>query len=301
MLARLFDSVREHFGYPATLDRMLTLDRLAADEASLRFPLDLPKPCVAMASVVPWHNFAEARNSWLHARVPGRLTGWRQSGRGDCRMFTIHRPDIIQLGQCEVIENWTCDITDVHGFSASKSDLWRFGTTDQMVETNSREMIDEISEAKLAENLAHRENSSILKPGINRFCRHAWDGRVFLINSNGSHHFAAAKYIAARLGKPVEVRGQLQAFSLDTRAIASLRRDFEIFVVAGAAAESTGFNQAMQAFGATWLWHPMPRPYQASTAVLLPRAEPRSLKVAELLRSAGVVDLGKHLSDIASR
>jgi hypothetical protein len=57
---------------------------------------------------------------------------------------------------CEVAEDWQCDIRDVQGFSTSKSELTDFTTIDAMVERNSREMIDEITPAKLSHNLAHR-------------------------------------------------------------------------------------------------------------------------------------------------
>ncbi|WP_448132588.1 DUF6685 family protein [Stutzerimonas chloritidismutans] len=55
------------------------------------------------------------------------------------------------------IQRWRCDIQQVDGFSASKSELKEFATMDDMVVRNSPEMIDEISPAKLAKNLAWDE------------------------------------------------------------------------------------------------------------------------------------------------
>ncbi|CAM5427238.1 putative protein OS=Stutzerimonas stutzeri OX=316 GN=CXK94_17845 PE=4 SV=1 [Stutzerimonas stutzeri] len=78
---------------------------------------------------------------------------------------------------------------------------------DDMVVRNSPEMIDEISPAKLAKNLAWDEIRIISHVDHDYFATWAWDGRVFLMNSGGSHHFAAAKYIAARLEQPVELTG----------------------------------------------------------------------------------------------
>lgn len=125
-----------------------------------------------------------------------------------------------------------CDITDVHGFSASKSDLRDFGHTDEMVEANSRAMIDQITPAKLAENIAHREIRIIHNPDTSdHFTRYLWDGRLWLMNDGGSHHMAAAKYIAARLRQPVTLTGKLYTYSLNAVAIASLRREFEMFVI----------------------------------------------------------------------
>ena len=44
-------------------------------------------------------------------------------------------------------QRWRCDIQQVDGFSASKSELKEFATMDDMVVRNSPEMIDEISPA----------------------------------------------------------------------------------------------------------------------------------------------------------
>ena len=64
---------------------------------------------------------------------------------------------------------------------------------------------------------------------------------------------------------------------------------------------TNAFAEAMRAFRATWLWHPLPRPYEGARAVLLPRDEGRSMRVAVELRSAGVVDLGAHLTALCAR
>lgn len=185
-----------------------------------------------------------------------------------------------------------------------KSELRDFTSTDAMVERNSRDMIDAITEAKLAENLAHTEIRIIHAPsgGGDHFERNAWDaGRLFLINGGGSHHFAAAKYIAARLQRSVPLRGRLNSYSLNAAAVASLCRDFAMFVVRDDdAGIALAFGDAMRQFRATWLWHHMPRPYDGTRAVLLPRAERRSARVAELLRDVGIADLGKHLTRLAT-
>ncbi|QBY56502.1 hypothetical protein E0W60_36135 (plasmid) [Cupriavidus oxalaticus] len=211
------------------------------------------------------------------------------------------RPEYTRLGRCEVDTQWTCDISELHGFSASKSDLRDFATTDQMVEKNSREMISEISLKKLDENLAHREIRIIHSPGSDYFTRYRWDGRLWLMNSGGSHHTAAAKYIAARLGCQVPLSGKLYTYSLDPRAIASLCNDYRMFVISNDSEFQNAFSQAMRSFNATWLWHSMPRPYTDARAILLPRNESRSMHVAKALDTAGIADLGAHLTNLATR
>ena len=63
---------------------------------------------------------------------------------------------------------------------------------------------------------------------------------------------------------------------------------------------SLGFHEAMKAFRATWLWHHLPHPFDNAKAILLPKNDERSVRVAALLRQADVTDLGQHLADLVS-
>lgn len=284
----IFDGIREDFGIPARLLRLLERPEVRAELPPL-------SPCIDAGSVVPWHAFG----AFSLAGHRAGIVGWRQSG-SYYESFQINR-DCLEIGQHEVFEDWTCDIQDVHGFSASKSDLADFTSTDEMVETNSREMISEISPERLTKNLAHSEIRIIHDPKTtDHFAHYRWDGRIFLMNSGGSHHFAAAKYIAARLGQPVPLRGKLHVHSLNPSAIAALRRSFDLFAISDEPEVVNAFHKAMQAFRATWFQHYLPRPYANASAVLLPKAEPRSMRVSEALRQAGVLDLGLHLSDLCA-
>lgn len=290
----LIDGVREDWGYPVKLHRLLS------DQSQIRVTLDDASPCISVSSVAQWYDLGQLRHPHLwKVGKQGELMGWGPRGRYGYGSFMVLRPEFAQIAPLQIVKDWVCDISDVHGFAASKSKLRDFTSTDQMVEANSREMIDEITIEKLEKNLAHREIRIIHSPGSDYFERCAWDGRVFLINGGGSHHFAAAKYIAARLQKAVTLRGKLYNYSLNASAIDSLRRDFEMFVISDEDAVWYGFHQSMESFRATWLYHDMPRPFKRAKAILLPKTERRSMLVATLLRDAGVVDLGEHLSHLA--
>lgn len=151
MLAKLFDDIRENFGHPASLIRLLE------KQPEIRVSLDAPEPSIAAESIVQWHELGQAHYQQWPRCEQGSLMGWTQRGKYDYGSFTLHRPEYAQIGRREVIDSWVCDITDVHGFAASKSNLRNFASTDQMVETNSRDMINAITHEKLAQNLAHRE------------------------------------------------------------------------------------------------------------------------------------------------
>ena len=78
-------------------------------------------------------------------------------------------------------------------------------------------------------------------------------------------------------------------------ALNALQRDFDMFVVSHKPAPANAFHHDMAKYRATYLSQYLPRPYEQHTAILLPRSEPRSAKVAAVLRENGFFDLGEHL------
>lgn len=291
----IVDGFREDFGHPASLERFL------AEHPEIRITLDDPARCISAESIVQWHElgmrFPLAR--WPR-REPGTITGWSLQGR-EYALFETKIQALNDIGRGEVAEGFMCDITEVEGFSASKSDLRAFAHTDEMVEANSKDMIDEITPEKLEKHLAHREIRIIHAPGADYFGRYLWDGRLFLMNDGGSHHLAAAKYIAARLGMPVKLYGSLRTYSLNECAVAALCRDFAMFAVPDEVAITQGIHDTMSAFRATWLHFNLPRPLDNIRVVMLPKNEKRSMQVAGVLAEFGVADFGAHLTSIARR
>ena len=168
-----------------------------------------------------------------------------------------------------------------------------------MVEKNSREMIDQLSEAKLDENLSHSEIRILRHNSSDYFARYRWDGRIFLVNSGGSHHFAAARYIASRIEKKIPLRGKLKTFSLNTDVVKGFLRDFNIYVINKNSHEA--FRKTLESFKATFLWQDMPVPYQDTRAIVLPKNEKRSFCISNVLYHAGVFDLGALFSVLCER
>lgn len=283
-------------GHPVMLLRLLN------EPPGLRIQLVEPKSNIAAHSVVQWHNWGHSSEHFRRRLKRGDLIGWRHLSTG-YRSFEIHRAEFEHFGRCEINNNWACDIQAVVGFSSSKSELEKFSSLDDMVETNSREMIDALTEEKLYQNLAHKEIRILhRKQTSDHFARHLWDGRVFLMNDGGSHHFAAARYIAARIGRQVTLCGALHTYSIDSMAVDSLQTDFDMFVIPDNNADaSNGFHDAMRAFQATYFWHPLPRPYENARVILLPKQEIRSAKASAALRAAGLFDFGKYLTSVVKR
>lgn len=289
----LIDTFRESFGTPVRLRHLIDKH----PEACVQ--IKEPQRVIDASSVVPWHEWGKHFHSSFS--MPGWIMGWKCSDN-HYTSFKILRPELMNFGRCNLTDRWDCEIQDVSGFSHSKSTLTDFICMDDMVMKNSPEMIDQISEAWLRENLAHDQIRILHNHNtIDHFARHLWDGRLFLMNSGGSHHFAAARHISSRIGVPVPLTGKLRTYSINPEAVATLKRDFDIYVVSQEAEIANGFHDAMQSFKATYLLYDLPRPYERSRAILLPKDEQRSRQVSNMLREAGAFDLGQHLTDLCIR
>ena len=294
-VVRSFTEALQHqFGAPSGLRRVLDSVKVFTGG-----PLE-PKRSIDAESVVRWNDLGDDFHTWPRLER-GRLRGWHWSG-GHYESTAIYRPEYAALVSVEVIDRWHCDISELDGFTSSKSVLANFHSTDEMVETNSKEMIDRIDAAKLAENLAHDEIRILHRDDpSDHFMRFAWDGRLFLANDGGSHHLAAAKYIAKRLGTPVDLRARLYTYSLNAEAVEPLCRDFDMMVVDDSPEVWCGIHDALQAFRATWFHHKLPRHAGGHMVILLPTSEPRSRKVAIELRSAGAPSLNDLFNDLLGR
>ncbi|EOG4615041.1 DUF6685 family protein [Pseudomonas aeruginosa] len=292
---RMKRMIQDDLGFPASVRAVVE------GSPGLKAILREPARSIAASSVVRWHEWGSAVHGSWPRLAAGEMLGWRSQG-GQYGSFHLTRDDLASLGTREIKDQWQCEIQDVVGLSASKSELRSFVSLDDMVATNSRPMIEPVSLEKLEQNLAwseirilHRDDPS------DHFACYRWDGRLFLMNSGGSHHFAAARYIASRLSRAVPLQGQLRIYGLNSASVASLVRDFEIFVLRDEASCYMAFHDAMRAYGATYLERRLPRPYDDCRAVFMPRDEARAARAAAVLRECGFYDVGDHLQELACR
>ncbi|ENX24876.1 hypothetical protein F892_00026 [Acinetobacter vivianii] len=115
----------------------------------------------------------------------------------------------------KTIKAHTIDISDINGFSASKSPLNDFINMTHFVEQRCLKYF-EVTEDYLEKNLAWKEIKIInQKHTSDHFRMHGWSDKLFLINDGGSHHLASAQYIASRLNTQVSITGRLDLISLD--------------------------------------------------------------------------------------
>jgi hypothetical protein len=293
---KFLNSICDDMGYPASLISLIN------QEPDLNKPLVEHQTGIDASKVVKWNQFGQisSRSVWAS---PGRLRGWTYSPGcyGNYGQVSLDRNDLANLGEKNDVHGWKCDIQDVDGFATSKSDLQIFKSMDEMVERNSKLLIAELTPKRLAELLSWDEIRIISRDDHDSFATWAWDDRVFLMNTGGSHHFAAAKYVAARINEKVRLEGRYRLYGLNEMALASLRRDFEIFVLSSRTEHQNYFHHALKSFQATYFCQELPNPYFEQEAVFLPKFEKRSIKVSEVLRHAGFQDLGLYLKNLPKK
>jgi len=292
----LFHAVREGiFAKPSRLVQLLQ------ERPHMRVQIADVNAVIDERSVVRWHEWGDPELlAWPHGGR-GLVTGW-QDGNGAYETFKTTIPAFMAFAKCHSINEWACDIQDIYGFSNSDSNLQQFDNLDALVQKNARDLITVISPESLAKNLAH--------PGIcilncekttDHFVRFAWDRRLFLNNTGGSHHLAAARFIARRIGQRVRLPGTLRTYAVSEEAVGRLQADYDMFAISNDPASREAFHDAMSSFKATYFVHRLPTPVDDAIAVLLPRDETRSAMVASVMRDARMFDIGAHLALVCAR
>ena len=236
------------------------------------------------STLLRWHEWAN-KYSYVDNLRAGELEGWRP-GRKWIEKYVVHVPCLQDLVIHERHDHWVCDIQHVQAFSASKSPLKDLVSVEEMALKYCQWALHDMSPTGIQTNLDW-DQVRITKPGNTSdwFFRCEWDGRLFLMNDGGSHHFAAARQIAATIGQPVPLCGLLNEYKINHQAAAELDAQFVVF---GLDAGARGaFREAMQAFGATYLVRHLPPPLHDQQLVFLPRDNPKSMQVAELARACG--------------
>jgi hypothetical protein len=298
-LTLVTDLVRERLGHPSSLSQVLDSHAKKLWVGSL----DAKAGTIGADGVPRWHEWGQRSRSNGAVFEAGELLGWQTHRNFGYRSYRVVRPELAGFGSCMQVSGWACDIQDVDGLHASKSTLARFTSLDAMAQQEAPGLIDEFSSTRLARLLEQREIRSLRRRLCGaHFVRYLWDGRVFLINSGASVHFAAARLMAARLGQPVALGGELHVLSIEPQAVSSLRRDFELFAVSSRDAfASIAFHEALRRSRTPYLSRPMPLPHGDREVVFLPRDDRRSIAVAAEMRAAGFPDVGKHLSTLVLR
>jgi hypothetical protein len=298
-LTLVTDLVRDRLGRASSVAQCLNTH---IEKLQVRL-LDAREGNIAADSVPRWHEWGQRSRSDGALFKAGELLGWKVHRNFGYRSYRVVRPDLAGFGDCTQLPGWHCDIQDVDGLHASKSTLVNFSSLDAMARQEAPALIDEVSSAGLARLLERHEIKALRRRcSGDHFVRYLWDGRIFLLNRSGSVHFAAARFMAARLEQRVALGGELQVLSIEPWAVNSLRRDFELFAVSARDAfASIAFHELLRSSHTPYLSKRMPRPCADTEVIFLPRDDRRSMAMAAELRAAGFPDVGKHLSTLVLR
>jgi len=185
----------------------------------------LEAPSICIGQVVRWDGMF---------RYLPNIVEWK-CGYSGYHAYPLENHDLLNLVVEEYVKGWSCEIQEVTGLSASKSKLHAFESLDAMIKQNSQELIDPVTNEKLQENLAWEKIPRLLQPNNEfddiDFIKFDWSNRLYLSNSGGSHHFAAARYLARKLGVKIKLYGILKKYKFNKEIIIRLDREYDIFII----------------------------------------------------------------------
>jgi hypothetical protein len=206
-------------------------------------------------------------------------------------------------------ENWSCDISDVFGLSASKSDLEKFNSLEEMVKKDFPSLLRDVSHEGLNRLMQHDRARNFADDYSSIFRMNAWDGRIYLSNDGGSRHFAAAQFVAAQLGEPVRLTGKLIVKRLDYLKVSQMNERYASFRI-----PDIGFSeleQAVRVFGRPSggsprdisRVHHFPRGKDPihSSLYSVDMITDRGRKIAEVMMEAGHINVLAHLKTLCLR
>ena len=287
------------------LNPYLQIQQLA--ETCLPISLSNPVNCNS-ETVIAWHRFGAVNNLGMPSRTT-ELLGWHWHG-DSYSSFNLAIPEIKSMVHHRVEKHFTLDIRDVDGLCASKENLSNFATLDAMAESTYVNLIESPTEDLLHENLSWHEIKINKDSNNDYFEWHSWTNRIYLMNSGGSHHFAAARHNARKLRLLVPLTGKLNIYYLDPSVIDQLTAQYDIFAISGKHDSLNGLMDAMRSLRATYLWEHLPRPFNEHRALFLPKSKSplgvgnvpaKTAVIADILRAAGVTDLGEYLKTTAAQ
>lgn len=245
---------------------------------------DIQSPANIDASHIPdWYRFAE------QATLPGFAPS--RSGQHECCDIDI--PELGRLVNRKVCER-TIDVRDVGALSASKSNLRQYYSLSDLALNATGKLADQLTrvdDSTLADLMAHNEIRITRDPAKSPdYFEYAdWDGRIQLCNHGGSHHFAAAHWMAKELAHPYPVTARYVEYTVDPVAMAHLNTRFAIHFLPEY--HFSTWLDAMQKFDAAWYWRDAPPPLGEYQLIFLPLNSARSHSVAWAMAEAGFPSL----------
>ncbi len=204
----------------------------------------------------------------------------------------------------------TFDIKEIKGLAASKSSDYPFDSISQFAVERCQKYIGDGLAPRLDRNMEwgeiHLDRMS--------FCHFSWAKQhtPFWMNSGGSHHFAAAHYVASRQGLNFKLEGRLTKYSVSTLSALSLNSQWAMFLLDDVSIFTT-FMDAMSDFRCDFGVSEVPRqlfsnetfyPDDSSSSrcvkvVFLKRDDKKARATAQVLTDAGFASFNPYIEKLA--
>ncbi|MED0168972.1 hypothetical protein RCU48_08270 [Escherichia marmotae] len=291
-----YEKIRHFLGRPGQLERAIASGELTP--CSLKTPVDT----LWARSVIYWQDWispswipSDSRQCAIDFYKPGYCRGLER-----CPLVV---PEVQNLISKEDIPHFSCDITDIQGISTSKSEEYDIGDIYEFPLLRCPGLVTPVNEEHLRENMQYWE----LRLHRMRFAEYPWTERkLYWLNEGGSHHFAAARYQACRLGISVPLTGRLSRFHVNMQMVSALCQQWHLFAIP-ADERLACFFRAMIAFECPFGNSELPRNMHNTIKsgvrlklVWLERGHTKADIVADVLATAGFPDFGGQLKLLAT-
>lgn len=125
------------------------------------------------------------------------------------------------------------DLSEIGGFLNSKSDLSQYRTIDDFVQNACPDYINDVSMENLDRMLLWPEIRLVNSPETttDSFAIFGWCPKIFVQNAGGSHHMAAAHYLAKKLSQCVPIQGKVSINLISNTALQNFDSKYAAFAV----------------------------------------------------------------------
>lgn len=277
------------------LMRPQTLLRYIEDGSLSPVPLKPAQDTLWTRSVVRWEDWKGERLPFSSSIQNGIDYRCPNGQRNRLEKMFLGIPELNGLIKKETFENYRLNIDDICGISASKSMTHDIESIDDFPLIRCRELVEPLSIEHLQKNMAHGE----IRLDDMRFSDFEWaKRRIHWHNAGGSHHFAAARHQAIRLGCRVTLSGKLTRYSVNNNCLFQLRNRWSMYLLPKR--EVFGkFYEAMAAFQCAFGQCELPRNLHNAmdkdeqlTVIWLSKDDPKALAVTQILDISGFTDFG---------
>lgn len=219
---------------------------------------------------------------------------------------SIRIPEIDNLVEFEIKEDFCCDIKDIKGISASKSMKYDFSSIEEFAIARCQEFIGTGDESDFERNIKWGE----IRLHNMKFRALSWsEYSPFWVNSGGSHHFAAAYHLASRKEIEYRVYGKLVKAKVNKRAVYELVSSWNMFLM-DEVSIFTDFMDSMRNYKCNFGVCDVPRgllridyftserPNRSSNVrvIFLSCADEKACKVSRAFQSAGFANFNEYVN-----